>query len=179
MSYTREYFLQTQKQGEQVSLFTIFYIESNLAGGHLNPTMLGFTTETEREFFQLFTSVAKIGVKTALTAASIPVHRLAEAIEEGDSSTLKQLKGIGERTAHKIIASLKGKVTGFLAETRDGDSHTEYQLNTGVDSEVMQVLLQLGHSVSEAKKMIKDAATNAGDNYTTAELLAAIYRIGK
>ncbi|MCL2766561.1 MAG: helix-hairpin-helix domain-containing protein [Peptococcaceae bacterium] len=175
-SYTRSSFLQSHQPGAQVSLYTIYYIESNLAGGHLTPTMLGFTSEEEREFFQLFTSVAKIGVKTALTASAIPVSAIAEAIENDDAHTLKKLRGIGERTAHKIIASLKGKVTGFLALPGERTGTETVQTEVGTDNEALQVLLQLGHNMNEAKKMIKDAISNISSGYTTEELLEEIYR---
>ena len=174
-SYTREYFIKTYQPGEQVSLYTIYYIESNLGGGHLIPTMLGFTSESEREFFQLFTSVAKIGIKTALTASAMPVHAMAGAIENGDAHTLKQLKGIGERTAHKIIASLKGKVAGFLPAS-DEKGGGETIVETGAGDEAVQVLLQLGYGLSEAKKMIKEAITKLDANYSTEELLTEIYK---
>lgn len=175
-SYTRDYFLQTYQPGEQVSLYTIYYIESNLGGGHLIPAMLGFTSESEREFFQLFTSVAKIGVKTALTASALPVHAMAEAIENGDVQTLKQLKGIGERTAHKIIASLKGKVAGFLTSRDEGAGQEATYPEAGIDGEALQVLLQLGYGVNEAKRMIKDAVAVSGGKYSTEELLTEIYK---
>ena len=177
MSYTKEQFLTNQKIGEPVSLYTIYYIESNLAGGHMTPTLLGFTEEKEREFFQLFTSVAKIGVKTALTAASIPVDALAEAIEKGDSHTLQKLKGIGERTAHKIIASLRGKVAIFaLASSGGAEEGFSSTDGTEMEDEAMQILLQLGHSMSEAKKMIKEAMANNTAKGTAEELLAEIYK---
>ena len=175
-SYTRDYFTKTYQPGEPVSLYTIHYIESNLGGGHLIPAMLGFTSESEREFFQLFTSVAKIGIKTALTASAIPVYAMAKAIESGDANALKQLKGIGERTAHKIIASLKGKVTSFLipADEREGDE--TISIEAGIDDEAVQVLLQLGYGSSEAKKMVKDAIAKLPGDYSTEELLTEIYK---
>ena len=178
-SYTRDFFLRTYQPGAQVSLYTVYYIESNLAGGHLTPTMLGFTSEAEREFFQLFTSVAKVGVKTALTASAIPVYAIAEAIENGDAHTLKKLRGIGERTAHKIIASLKGKVTGFLAPPGERPAQESVQTETGAENEALQVLLQLGHNMSEAKKMVKDAVSGLDGGYSTEELLEEIYRSKK
>ena len=179
MSYTRGVFQEKKTIGEQVSLYTIYYIESNLAGGNMTPTLLGFTEEGEREFFQLFTSVAKVGVKTALTAASIPVPSLAGAIETGDVNTLKKLRGIGERTAHKIIASLKGKVTAFAAPTDDHTPPAGLRLRSSVEDEALQVLLQLGHTPNEAKKMIKDAVAANKTANTAEELLAEIYKIEK
>jgi len=175
-SYTRDYFTRTYQPGEQVSLYTIYYIESNLGGGHLSPTMLGFTSEAERDFFQLFTSVAKIGNKTALTALSLPVNAMAVAIENGDAYSLKQLKGIGERTAHKIIASLKGKVAGFITPTDEKDGAVIQRDETSIDDEAVQVLLQLGYGPSEAKKMVKEASANSDGRYSIEELLTEIYK---
>lgn len=180
-SFSRECF-QTKKNGEKVSLYTMYYIESSLVGGHLTPTLIGFVDEADRDFFQLFTGVAKVGVKTALGAVSLPVAVIAEAIEKADVETLKKLKGIGERTAHKIIASLRGKVAVFAAAAvadRQEDGDLPEPGLTEIGRETLQVLLQLGHSLNEAKKMIRDASSKNNDIHTAEELLDEIYSRGR
>lgn len=171
-TYARERF-QLKKTGDRVSLYTLYYIEGGIAGGHLAPTLLGFEDEMEKDFFQLFTSVANIGVRTALTAISVPVYTIAKAIEDSDVAALKKLKGIGDRTAKKIIASLHGKVTTFV---HSGEDHNDYhQPDAGIEDDAVQVLLQLGYNVHEAKKMVVDAVKKNSNIRTAEELLDEIY----
>ncbi|MGH7128594.1 MAG: OB-fold domain-containing protein, partial [Planctomycetaceae bacterium] len=68
------------KIGETVSLRTIEYLEGNPQQGRLTPRMVGFTSDAEREFFELFCSVDGVGVKKALRAMVRPVREVATAI---------------------------------------------------------------------------------------------------
>lgn len=174
-SFSRENF-QTQKIGERISLHTMYYIESNIAGGHQTPTLIGFENEADKDFFQLFTSIAKVGVKTALGAVTIPVSAIAEAIEKSDVEKLKKLKGIGERTANKIIASLRGKVAGFATASGASEDSGSERSKPGIGNEALQVLIQLGYNLSEAKRMIKDTVSKNCNILTAEELLEEIYR---
>jgi len=168
--------LQSKKIGDRISLYTMHYIESSVAGGHMIPVLIGFEDELEREFFQLFTSVENVGVKTALAAITIPVSSIASAIERSDVETLKSLKGIGERTARKIIASLHGRVGGFMLEPGTADDGERYRPDTGIEDDAVQVLLQLGYSLSEARKMVRETVSQNRNIQTAEELLEEIYR---
>ena len=75
----------------------------------MKPVLVGFRTELDKEFFELFISVEDIGPALAIRALTRPVREIARSIEEKAVKDLKQLKGIGERKAEKIIAALKGK----------------------------------------------------------------------
>src|SRR4029434_3484401 len=70
--------------GETVLLCTIEYLEGNPMQGRLTPRLIGFLTEVEREFFELFCSVDGVGVKKALRAMVRPVREVATSIEEHD-----------------------------------------------------------------------------------------------
>ncbi|MDH3568011.1 MAG: helix-hairpin-helix domain-containing protein, partial [Desulfobacteraceae bacterium] len=86
--------------GDQVSLY-IYYQQTERQP---KPILIGFNLEVEKEFFQYFISVEAIGALKAVKALSIPARDIARAIESKDVHTLKQLKGIGDRTARKIVA---------------------------------------------------------------------------
>jgi Holliday junction DNA helicase RuvA len=75
--------------------------------------LIGFNVEPEKEFFEKFITVEDIGPPSAVKALILPIPRIARAIEERDSKTLERLKGVGKRTADKIIATLQGKVGKF------------------------------------------------------------------
>lgn len=176
-SFTRDYF-QSKNAGEPISLHTVCYIESSVAGGYLTPVLVGFKDELEKEFFQLFTSVSSVGVKTALAAINMPVPAIAKAIERSDINTLKNLKGIGERTARKIIASLHGRVAGFSldpGEVGKGDS-CRADIDAEIKDEAIQVLLQLGYNMGEAKRMVEEAVPENVQLKSAEELLEKIYK---
>ena len=98
------------KVGEVVRLHTIEYLEGNPMQGRLTPRMIGFLTEAEREFFELFCSVDGVGVKKALRAMVRPVREVAQAIEDQDAKTLSALPGIGPAMSERIVAKLRRKV---------------------------------------------------------------------
>src|SRR5208283_3140181 len=99
-----------QQIGQQISLHTIQYLEGNPMQGRLTPRLIGFTSEVEREFFELFCSVDGVGVRKALRAMVRPVKEVATAIEEQDAKTLSSLPGIGPAMSERIIAKLRRKV---------------------------------------------------------------------
>jgi Holliday junction DNA helicase RuvA len=106
-------FTRRQLQSElnqSVSLHTIEYMEGNPMQGRMTPRLVGFLSEIEREFFDLFCSVDGVGVKKCLRAMVRPVKEVATAIEEQDAKTLSSLPGIGPAMAERIIAKLRRKV---------------------------------------------------------------------
>ncbi len=105
-------FLQT-KIGQNVTFFTLEYIEGNASFGQLAPKMLGFLRPVDKEFFELFTTVKGIGTRKALRALAIPVGQIASAIALKDARKLSSLPQIGKRAAEQIIAELHGKVDKF------------------------------------------------------------------
>lgn len=144
--------LSTKDSGDDLALY-IFYQQTERQP---KPVLIGFNNEDEKSFFEAFISVEAIGPIKAVKALTVAVEEIAAAIESGDSSTLKQLNGIGERTAHKIIATLKGKM-GRFGGVSGGKSHLAAQTPDFVDTVINVLVSQLGHSAGEAKKMI-DAA---------------------
>jgi Holliday junction DNA helicase RuvA len=158
--------------GEQVALY-IYYHQTERQP---KPTLIGFNLDVEREFFKFFISVEDIGPMKAVQALTVPVRDIARAIESRDVTSLKRLKGIGNRTAQKILATLEGKVAKF-ALIRETDASTAAASSEDVVQRVQEVLVkQLGHKVREAKAMIS-AAFRRNSNITTAEeLFEEVYR---
>src|SRR5688500_4651689 len=96
--------------GETITFHTILYLEGDPARGNLEPRLIGFMRQSDKKFFDRFTTVKGVGVKTALRALSVPVGEIAKAIESANVRFLGSLKGIGKRTADLIVAELSGKV---------------------------------------------------------------------
>jgi Holliday junction DNA helicase RuvA len=92
--------------GDEVALH-IYYHQTERQP---KPVLIGFMLEAEREFFQQFITVEDIGPMKAVKALEISAREIAIAIETGDTARLKRMKGIGQRTADKIVATLRGKM---------------------------------------------------------------------
>ena len=164
-----------QSVGQDISLHTIEYLEGNPMQGRLTPRLVGFTSEAEREFFELFCSVDGVGVKKALRAMVRPVREVATAIEEQDAKSLSALPGVGPATAERIIAKLRRKVPKFaLLVAREVPPEAE--VASDVVSETFEVLRKLGHSESDARRLV-DAALALKKKYKSVEeLLQAVYQ---
>jgi Holliday junction DNA helicase RuvA len=163
--------LKTKKVGDTIALY-IFYQQTERQP---KPILIGFNLEVEREFFQLFISVEDIGPLKAVRALSMPVREIASAIEARDVNKLSQLKGIGKRTAQKIIASLCGKMGKFaLIRAREQEFTVSAE---DLTNEVLDVMVsQLGHRPNDAKRMIADALKRKQDISTAEELFEEVYR---
>jgi len=162
--------LVTKKVGDDIALY-IFYQQTDRQP---KPILIGFNLEAEKEFFQFFISVEDIGPLKAVKAIGVPVREVARAIENRDVHSLTQLKGIGTRTAHKIIATLEGKM-GKFALIRKADKK-EIPVVEDFSEQVLQVLVnQLGHRTADARRMINSALKRNSAITTPEELLEEVY----
>ena len=110
-SVRRQLHLQS---GKEITFHISEYLEGNPSGNRFIPRRIGFLSELDLEFFELFCTVEKIGAKKALKAMARPVREIADAIHRQDSKWLSTLPGIGAATAEQIVTTLKRKVTKFL-----------------------------------------------------------------
>jgi Holliday junction DNA helicase RuvA len=139
--------------GHEVGLHTVHYLEGNPAQGRLTPRMVGFLSEVEREFFEMFCSVDGVGVKKALRAMVRPVRDVAAMIAEQDAKGLSALPGIGPATAERIIAKLRRKMCKFaLIAARQEESVADVEHDIVEDT--YQLLTQLGHSEADARRLL-------------------------
>jgi Holliday junction DNA helicase RuvA len=163
--------LEAKEIGDEISL----YIYHQQTERQPKPVLIGFNLEVEKEFFQLFISVEDIGPLKAVKALTIPVRDIAGSIEDRDVGALTRLKGIGNRTAQKIIASLEGKMGKFALIKKDeprGPAPIE-----DFTQQVFEVLVkQLGHRSTHAKQMIASALKRNQNITTPEELFDEVYR---
>lgn len=161
---------RTTKPDSPLSL----YVSFNQTERQPKPILVGFKHQLDREFFELFISVEDIGPAAAIRALMKPVRDIAHWIEEKNIHALRQLKGIGERKAEKIVATLRGKVAKYAlipeielpaGEAEDFRKEVEYVLVT-----------QLGHKATEARKMIDEAMKRNRSIVSSEELFEEVYR---
>jgi holliday junction DNA helicase RuvA len=163
--------LHDKSVGEEVALY-IYYQQSERQP---KPVLIGFITDLEREFFQTFITAEDIGPLKAVKAMTIPVSEIAAAIETKDIHKLKSLKGIGGRTAQKIIATLNGKMAQFI-ESQSSKEKDPMIVEDFIYPVLDVLITQLGHKTTDAKKMIKEALQRDKSISTPEGLFDEVYK---
>lgn len=112
--------------------------------------LYGFADTGEREIFRLLISVSGVGAGTArMFLSSLPPHEIEKAILSSDVNTLKGVKGIGLKTAQRIIVDLKdkvGKSTGNVEIFASSDNTNKEQ--------ALSALIMLGFAKSAVVKIL-------------------------
>jgi Holliday junction DNA helicase RuvA len=163
---------------DDISLYIYYHVTERQP----KPVLIGFLDSQDKDFFQLFITVAAIGPMKAVKALTQPVPLVARAIEDKDTAFLSELAGIGKRTAEKIVATLNGKVLNFtgpeaVAVPDQAYGTEDSRIVPQVIDQVADVLTeQLGHSAASAKRMIKEALDRNPGIITPEDLFDEIYR---
>ncbi|MCQ2606347.1 MAG: Holliday junction branch migration protein RuvA [Bacteroidales bacterium] len=112
--------------------------------------LYGFFDENERTMFRLLISVSGIGANTARVILSkMTPSELANAILSGDSATIQSIKGIGGKTAQRVVLELKDKVS--FAE---GDEKISVSQGNTLKIESLSALVMLGYPKNAAEKVV-------------------------
>ena len=120
--------------------------------------LFGFCNKHERELFLLLISVSGIGGNTARTILSaFTVNELCDAIATGNEVAIKSVKGIGLKTAQRLIVDLKDKISGIYDNTTSSPVAAAPVNNENIDGAV-QALAMLGFPVSAANKVVQAIA---------------------
>ncbi|HUS47572.1 MAG TPA: Holliday junction branch migration protein RuvA [Phycisphaerae bacterium] len=159
--------------GQTVVLHTIHYVEGNPAHGVQTPRLIGFPTESDREFFRLFTTVKGIGVRRALRALVRPLAEVAAAIQNKDSKFLVALPEIGRRTADQIIAELHGKVDEFAGPAAAMQAAEMPE----AAAEALAVLVQLGERRPDAAALVARVLAVAPELDSPEAIIQQVYRL--
>lgn len=119
--------------------------------------LYGFTNKQERELFLLLISVSGIGGNTArMILSALSPAELVNAISSENANLLKTVKGIGLKTAQRVIVDLKDKIkTGSLVTTGiDGAGVSMPNANTQVQEEAVAALTMLGFAQAPSQKVV-------------------------
>ena len=118
--------------------------------------LFGFATKKERELFMLLISVSGIGANTArMVLSSMSPNELCHCISTANERMIKSIKGIGLKTAQRIIVDLRDKIVslGIVAEIPAGGSMTQ-PVNNKVKDEAVSALTMLGFSPAPSAKTV-------------------------
>ena len=127
--------------------------------------LFGFASKAERELFLLLLTVSGVGGNTArMVLSSFSVPELATIITEGNDRLLATVKGLGKKTAQKIILELKDKVVSLgLADSGERLAVSGEQtvaFNKEVHDEAVEALKMLGFPPAPTSKVVKSILTD-------------------
>lgn len=141
-------------------LFTHFVVREDAQ------ILYGFKEKSERELFRLLTSVSGIGPSTAIMIlSSLSPEETKRAIISGDVNVLKSVKGIGAKSAERVIIDLRDKIPTIEI------SSSKFSItNNTIKDEALSALMMLGFSKKPAEKAL-DKIIELSDDLTVEELI--------
>lgn len=152
------------KDQENILLYTHLAIRED---AHV---LYGFADETERRLFQQLISVNGVGPNTAIVMLSyLSANELKSAILREDVAALQSVKGIGGKTAQRVIIDLKDKLKKESWE--DTQTPVSAGSNNSLRKEALSALLTLGLSKPVAEKAVDTALKRSGDTLTLEDLV--------
>lgn len=135
--------------GEHIKLYTYMLVREDVQ------KLYGFVEKTEREVFKMLLSVSGIGSNTArVMLSSLDPQQLAQAIAGGDVRTIQGVKGIGAKTAQRVILDLKDKILNVLGDVEI----SMFAGNTGKE-EALSALETLGYVRKQSQKVVEKILT--------------------
>jgi Holliday junction DNA helicase RuvA len=164
-----------EQVGAEVGLHTLHYLEAHGQGTTLLPRLVGFLTQQDRAFFQLFTSVKGVGNRKALRAMTLEPARIAGAIAARDTALLVSLPEIGKRTAETIIASLHDRVDTFLTSPTPQGPRSE--AGVGFLQDAVTMLVMLGEPPAQARLLVEEALRITPQVESAQDLVESAYQL--
>ena len=118
--------------------------------------LYGFFTAVERDIFRILIGISNIGPKTAINILSgITPRELISCVNKGDSSRLRKVPGVGDKTAQRLIVELKGKLEPASASVEadtEGTGGAEPKGLTEDRSQAYAAMLSLGYSEKQVAR---------------------------
>ena len=139
------------------------------------PTLFGFLTDEEKEFFELLASIPRMGGRNAAKAMVLPVNVLAQAIQEGNSELLTRLPGVSGTGAEKIVAALRKKVAPYVglehvAAAPAPDSRAELK------ADAIELLMVMDVKRPEATRGVEQILESEAELATVQDVITEFFR---
>lgn len=138
-------------EGEEIELLVYHHVTDN------DQRLFGFISQNEKDLFELLITVKGVGPKLGLTILSgLPAEEITGAIAQKDKSALSQIKGIGKKTAERMILELKDKMSEMVDATYTPSSSTD--ISSNVKEEAVSALQSLGFKKRDSEEAVTLAA---------------------
>jgi Holliday junction DNA helicase RuvA len=171
--------------GEAVALYTDLLVREDLL------QLFGFTSLVEKEWHRLLMSVQGIGAKASLSIlGALGPDGVSRAIALGDWSALKAAKGVGPKTAQRVVIELKDKAPGVMAmiggapQILDSDevieasaSMPQVQTNSSAQADALSALSNLGYTPGDAASALAEIGVDMQDADASALIRAALKKL--
>ena len=132
------------------------------------PRYYGFATKEERDIFKHLISVSGVGGSSAmLMLSSLSPSEIIGAINTANVSLLKSIKGIGEKTAQRIVVDLKGK----LGKHEGGIGQIIHTACDKIKEDTLMALVALGFNKNQAEKAIEKSVLHNKEALSSVEML--------
>lgn len=150
--------------GESVQLLTYLYVREDQL------TLYGFATEAERRLFKRLLEVNRVGPSVAMQVlSSCSVNDFRRFVSSGDVKSLASMvKGVGKKTAQRLILELKGE----LAEPEEEGGG---ELTSPVAANAVKALVELGVGMEGARKQVKEKMKELGPDVDEATLIQEVF----
>lgn len=127
--------------------------------------LYGFVNRKERELFELLISVSGVGTNTArMVLSSLSPSELCNCISTGNERVIKSIKGIGLKTAQRIIVDLRDKIVALgIAEEIPAGGAMAAPVNNAVKDEAVSALTMLGFAPAPSQKVVVQILTEQPD----------------
>ena len=150
-------------EGDEIKISTVLDVKED------SLTLIGFLENNERELFQKLITVKGVGSKVAISILStITANELIESVASNNHNIIKQVSGIGDKTAKLILVQLQGQL--------DNIQHSTNNLDLEIQIEATQAVQALGYPPDQIKKIINEI--NSSDKYklslTSEELIRIV-----
>jgi Holliday junction DNA helicase RuvA len=171
--------------GEAVALYTDLLVREDLL------QLFGFTSLVEKEWHRLLMSVQGIGAKASLSIlGALGPDGVSRAIALGDWGALKAAKGVGPKTAQRVVIELKDKAPGVMAmiggapQILDSDEVIEasapmpqVQTNSSAQADALSALSNLGYTPGDAASALAEMGVDMQDADASALIRAALKKL--
>ena len=143
----------SKQQGESVRYLTHLHVREDIFA------LYGFATEAERALFRMLIGVSGIGPPMAQKVLSgISLGDFVDLVETGDAKGLTRIKGIGTKTAQRLVLELKDRVGDIAAGDRsNGKPDSE---PSSIVGEATAALIGLGSNPGQARRIVEQVAEN-------------------
>jgi holliday junction DNA helicase RuvA len=128
-------------EGSQVKLFTYHYVREDAE------KLYGFSSKAEREIFRQLIAISNIGPKTAISILSgVSPQELVACVNRGDSTRLRKIPGVGDKTASRLIMELKGRLGAAAAAPQAGLTGGAVDKGAGERGQAFDAMVSLGYT---------------------------------
>ena len=140
-------------EGSKLTIKTILDVKED------SINLIGFLDDNERKLFQKLISVKGVGSKVAITILStITIEEIIESVASNNHNIVKQVPGIGDKTAKLILIQLQGQLDNIAFESSNLDLNIQLEATKAVEA--------LGYEHEQIRKIINDINTTNIENTT-------------